>query len=294
MATRRTVQSPFQSEAQEVELIREMGTDTIGKLGGGLGQGLANGIAEAFGNRGPAMVRILGKALSGQQLRHQLLPVNKALALGAQEAVLEGYLHRTPRRTNPSYRQGQGRFSGGQLERALASPAMIEGTTAFVISFLDKGHLSATAPQWRQVNFGAAGAGGGPGSKEPGTYEMLLNGRGVGSLHLKSRPRVPINMPVGYWTNAGGKGVNDPGSRNGEFHVHAGKGLSGKFAGGSRATQFVDAGMQFLAKETGPAYYAVLLEVISSARGKARIEKGTGVKIPVNLNRSPAVFGAGS
>lgn len=226
--------------------------------------------------------------------KSKLAQVHTGLAIKMQEATVTAY--RThPKRSNPSYRQGQDRYSGGALLAALQDPLFARGSHTG-IGFANTALLDREARHWKRLNFGAKG-------KNQGTIagprRMTWDGVLIAEIDLGvSEPRPGFKLPVGVWTGPGGSPREAAGESNsGEFypqggqggegqrHLLSGKGIMGRpdnarITKGIRAWNFLDAGVQSLAREFGPAYDNLYAGWFASAQKNAGPLKGQ-----VNLPR---------
>lgn len=248
-------------------------------LGVSFGVALVNGMNQ-IGARLPEIARALAVGIEADLLQSRRLETNRELALGAAEAVYAQYTARTPNRHSGPYRANSpgtkgythGRYSG-ILGPALSNfSVMTEGTTRSRIDFLNEAYLNREAPHWARLNFGAGSAHG----ANPKAYQVTLIGPkggsyGVAVLELPDMHRDAIKMPAGIWTE--GEGGGD------EFTPFK-KGTLGAYKEvNSRATQFADAGVKFIAREAGNAYARMLQVALENPRTLRAIEGQFGKPI---------------
>lgn len=199
--------------------------------------------------------------------------LHQQLGEAGQDAVLRSY-RATAGRSQPGYRVSRDtkwrRYAGGALERALKDPAFFHAD-ASGLDFINMGLLDERARQWARLNFGAGPQGRGSRSAQPVRLGTLV----IATLGLGAPARPAFMMPAGYFLGPGGAPV-DPGAgkvpgaafypfqtgpfRRGTPGGGRSDGSSGRIPIVSRrivgfeGRQFLDAGVDRVAREMGPAY----------------------------------------
>jgi hypothetical protein len=240
-----------------------------------LTDGVAVGVYEA-GVRAAGQVQAFVAALEQvtQSSRAQLQRVHFQLALEAQAATHRAYMaaRATGRMAGP-YRLSQ-RDAGGRLEQAILSPEFIRATYDG-IGFANTDVLDRMARQWHRLNFGA-GAAAGPG---PRRFSVHWSSAVVGSFGFTDTPSAPFVLPQGFWVEPGTKQRQSATARGGWFYPARGVGRVIQTKG-IRAWQFLDAGMESIANNLGPAYEALYKDwFVSARRGVGPLSRVTEVKV---------------
>lgn len=242
------------------------------------------------GAKAGIIMQSLGEALSRDKVNRRILKeTNDRLAEGARKATRSKYKQRNPRRKIGAYRTGA-RVGYGMIEEALNNEGHAKLTTSFTIEPFDFGlmdrltRVGASGALWRQINFGALPNSG----KAPEAFATALRGGGGFVLQMPNQP-VPageLKRPKGsYWVNASGNRVpfSEPGHDElrirRDWSKHKPKTVPLR---GSRATQFMDAGLQYLNNNMGPVYASMYTELISDAQRRARFER-QGITVPKRL-----------
>lgn len=239
---------------------RRLANQVNGSLGVSFGAALTNGVNQAIG-RAPQMAQVLALAIEQDILRSDRLKVNLEIAEGAANAVYSKYQSRTPRRVETPYRVGENRLSGGILGDALSNIGeMVAGTTRQRIAFVNEEYLDQEAPHWARINFGAGPKHG----ANPKAYTVTLIGPqggateiarlGFGDLH-----RPAIRFPKGVWL---GEGKN-------EFHPRSSTSFKDVSA---RATQFLDAGVKYVAQNAGNAYVGLIQRALADDTKRGELQ----------------------
>lgn len=197
-----------------------------------------------------------------------------------KKAKVPGELNRSS--ASSKYR----RYAGGRLRSALADPSFWSAD-ADGLQFINVALLNQRAAQWARLNFGAGGAG--SGSKP--SVNVTLGTLVIATLGLEEPARPGFRMPVGYWTDAGGtptggRGVaffpymNGPHRRGsvggGRFYID-GEGnraripmRASKATAGIESRNFLDAGVQRIAREMGPGYQNLYKQLAKNAQVSVR------------------------
>lgn len=232
-----------------------------------------------------ATIQEFGKALGADRLRRRLGPANRDLAEGARNAMANAYDRRQNLRENNNYRVGKGynQRKSGMLAPALANAsAMTSGTSERQISFVDPQFLSKEAPHWARLNFGAGPAGEGT---DPREFTLRVEGAGMSPTNLivigaRKTGNADMLMPKGVWIVPGstdtmmkGRGTRVPrgGGSDDWFRPNAGA-KANIPTRGVAGSNFVDAGFQYLARNTLPRYWAEFLEQAKSARSTLKVK----------------------
>lgn len=246
--------------------------------------------ALASGAKAGIIMQSLGEALSMDKINRRILKdTHDRLAADARAATIAKYKQRNPRRQIGAYRTGA-RIGYGLIEAALANPGHAALSTSFTIEPFDfelmdrLTKIGSSGALWRQINFGALPDSG----KAPEAFATALPGGGGFVLQMPNSP-VPagkLKRPkASYWVDRSGNRVEPGPPSNHEMRISP-KWQSASpqmvVLRGSRATQFMDAGIQRLAKKMGPAYASMYTELISDAQRRARFERA-GITVPKRL-----------
>ncbi len=245
---------------------------------------LAQAVTNAVGaGTTEAMRRVIALAQGLENLtqssQSQMAQVHTRIAKQMQAATVTAYENH-PKRATPSYRLSS-RDAGGRLLAALSSDLMVRGTYDG-IGFVNTTMLDKEARQWHRLNFGAVGSAGGGAITRP--ISAYWDGILLGAFGFTDESSSKgFKLPRGLWLNAGGDSREASGaSRTGQFfpqggqggqgerHLLAGKGILGRpnearFTKGIKAWNFLDAGVQVLAAELGPAYSGLYAGWFASA-----------------------------
>lgn len=236
-----------------------------------------------------------------------------AIGEEANIATVAAYERVHAARNSPaSYRQGNGRYSGGLLARALASPEMyLAGTNG--VSWPNFSFMDQVARQWARLNFGAgprAQAGlNASGIEEGGIATSASSVKVFGDelntlssgmrLSLASfRPGSAFFIPAGFWT-AGGQQVGPDTGRTGSDAFYPGgsafannqslkaaKGQASnnfqrrKLTQGVAAWGFLNAGISSIA-QNGPV---VISSLVLDAVNATKINPNTGPLRTLNFD----------
>lgn len=186
-------------------LIDAVGRSTAAAIQAGIARAVADGI-EAAGPGISRELRKLEREIRKEGLSSDVrLRIHQQQARNAQRTILGSYDSSLGKnRTSPvGYRADDTginkRYSGGALRRALADPAFV-GATADSVLIANTSLLNRRAKQWRRLNFGAGGVGGG--SAPPTQIKARgPDGRPVvlGSIGLNEGPSPGFRIPPGVW-----------------------------------------------------------------------------------------------
>lgn len=233
----------------------------------------------------PSVVTALGQSFDRRAFpERQFKETNLRIAEAAQKAVLSGWRSRLPRRSR-RYRKDD-RLTG-TLGPALADPAMLSGTSAHVISFVNEKFLAQTAQHWYRVNYGAMG----PkmaGSKEKKTYQINLLNQPFTVLRDDLKPAPTNWLPRTFeWNDTIRKSGRKKRTGNqGEMINVLGRAKpTGK---GARAARFTDLGLQKVAEQFPKEYDRTFRAWLQDGTGNARkklSDKNIEVITDVRLDR---------
>lgn len=258
------------------EITRQTQEGIVTSIVAGVGQA-----AQQVERNLTATVQEFGKALSADKLRRRLGPANKYLAEEARREMASAYDRRENIRKNNNYRVGKGYNDRktGMLLPALKNPAMTANTSERQISFVNTRFLNAETPHWARLNFGA-----GPNSgQDPRKFELMVEGEGMTPTNLitigASRTGSPImTMPKGMWFVPGsmdaamkGWGVRSKGGSDDWFRPN----VAGAFrtTRGIKASNYIDAGFEYLAENTLKRYWDEFLQQAQSARSTLKVRR---------------------
>jgi hypothetical protein len=205
----------------------------------------------------PTLVEGLGRAFSTRALPDgQLYEINVAIAKKAQDAVVTGWRSRLPR-GSISYRP-ESRLTG-KLGPALASPQMLQGTSARVISFVNGDYLDQAAAHWYRVNYGSVGPSYGlaPAAE---TYTLNLNNRPFIVLRDDLSPSRSNFLPTHYWIK-------------GPVNMLIPLGFGTATSEGTRPARFLELGLEEVAMTFGPTYQRFFNEWVQVEANRARLAK---------------------
>lgn len=252
------------------------------------------------GDKSMLLLRGLSQALSMDRInRNILLAVHQQLARDARQQTIAAYQARNPRRTVPPYRQEHGRIGYGVTLSALRDGGHEGMSTAFRVQPFDFDLLDALTSRgeltnlWRQLNFGALPNSG----RGPAAFQVVLPNGGGFTLQLPNQP-VPAGVlkrpKRGIFVDGNGKRVPFAEGGDDRFQPLRGAASSPMVPlRGSKATQFMDAASESLAKGWGPAYQKMYRSLLTDAQQKARLQRG-GVQVPkgqgVGTARTPQIF----
>ena len=202
----------------------------------------------------PSVVTALGQAIQKRAIPEaKFKAANLEIARAAQDAMVAGWKSRLPRGSSP-YRPAD-RLTG-RLGPALANPAMLEGTSPHVISFVNEEYLSKAARHWYRVNYGAAG----PkmaGSQEARTYQVLLQGRPFLALRDDLGPAPTNWLPRVFGWNQQGEMTNV-------------RGPARPTGTGARAARFTELGLKVVADKFPRVYDDLFRDWLDDETKQAR------------------------
>lgn len=224
--------------------------------------------------------------------------LHQQLGEAGQDSVLRSY-RATKGRSRPGYRASRDtkwrRYAGGRLEAALKDPSFFKADSTG-LEFINVGMLDQRAAQWARLNFGAGAEGRGSRSAQPVRIGTLV----VATLGLESTARPAFMMPAGYFVGADGAPVSPsegrvPGAAFYPYRTGPYRGRSYETSGGTQqrlpiisrrlvgfeGRQFLDAGIDRIAREMGPAYlnlYETLFERGDAAIRPVRLQTGQGLR----------------
>jgi hypothetical protein len=241
--------------------------------------------------------RVVSEELSNiTRLVSQMSPakrtqIHREVGLAAQRSVRAAYSNRRHRKRTPSYRisansQRNQRYAGGALLRVIGASDFFEATPSG-LKFINTTRLNKEAKQWRRLNFGA----GGRATTPPGRYSVSWDGLVVATMGLEPDPRPAFRIPRGYWF-AGGQRV---GAGMGTEFYPVGEQPSGtrgrpspaRMTKGIAASNFLDAGVQRIAREMPRAYTRAVQELIN--RDIANYNRITQKSVAAPVIRAPRI-----
>lgn len=217
------------------------------------------------------------------------------IAQGMRTATVTAYRQNVlAKKIVPSYRQGDGRMSGGALLNALNSERMSFGTDRG-IEFIDRAYLDDVAAHWYRLNFGALPDAG------PGALPIPIRfGDNTVTVTLGGGPSRPFMVPDrpgawAYWLRGQPRDAGGRFARGQGLHERAGPAGSearAAFGGndtrdamlflgnprfrnifafqaiparGIRGRHFLEAGVQHFAERITPAYDDHIRQSLSRA-----------------------------
>lgn len=208
---------------------------------------------DALGDHANEFTQALYKGLgAGVMPRRYLKDANRQLAIGAQQAIEQGWRSRLPVGA-PGYRKGSDpdhdRLSGRLGDALSAQEAMIKGTTDRAISFINNTVLNRQARHWYRVNYGAWG----PKAilRRPQPFPVNVDGHTLFVLRDEAQPARNSWLPRAYaregtsWFGPIPAYDKDGRRITNKADVHG---------GGHRAAVFTDLGYQSVAKNLDPTY----------------------------------------
>ena len=153
--------NPFTSRANNASLIKAAAEQGLAQYQGIAMQGIVQKmVAEASGEVGNALL-IFGESLRykfSSSREYEMRNIHLKAGQAAQRAMLNRYRKVVVPRSVGDYRSDAPgkwkRYSGGKLERALASPNFFRASKDGILWGL-KEPLDAAAPQWYRLNYGA-------------------------------------------------------------------------------------------------------------------------------------------
>jgi hypothetical protein len=227
------------------------------------------------GTRALQMMKAFAAALdkTTQSSRSQLTDVHYQLAREAQAATLIAYRRArgTGRMAGP-YRLSQ-RDAGGKMDAAIESEEFIRATYDG-IGFANNDVLDRMARQWHRLNYGAgeaAGAG-------PRQFTVHWGSAITASFGLTDTPSSGFMLPRGFWRDPSGKFLSR--GEAGWFYPNR-KGPGPTPTRGIRAWNFLDAGIESIANNIGPAYEGLYKDWFeSAARGVGPLSRVEDIKVP--------------
>ena len=223
---------------------------------------IARGAAQSM-TQLPEVVEQLGNTLRRRGLpRAKMKALNLEIARVGQQAVVSGWRSRLPRNAGG----GTGRYAG-TLGPALANPAMLEGTSDRVISFINGDVLDQEAAHWYRINYGAAGPNySSPNAQRADTFVINLNGRPFITLRDDRPPDPTTFFPRQFfWTESNRLVVTGPGV----VQTNA----------GAAPAHFIDLGLQAVAEVFPVAYDAFFRDWLRDAKSQARVRPHNRVTV---------------
>lgn len=156
---------PFTSAASNAALIKAKATSGLAQYQDVAMKRIVEVMAEQSVESMGTVLTIFGEALRSKYSKSrstEMKNVHEKAAQAAQQAMLNRYAKIVKPRSVGEYRsQAAGkwkRYSGGQLEAALASPNFYRAAQDGIL-FANITHLDERAPQWYRVNYGAGARG---------------------------------------------------------------------------------------------------------------------------------------
>jgi hypothetical protein len=243
-----------------------------GNLIAGTTNAIARATRDGLARELPTIIQGLGAALDRRMLPDRdMEAINYRIARQAQAAVVASLDSRLPRKSLP-YNPGQ-RLTG-KLRPALASEAMLAGTSPRVISFINENVLGQTARHWYRVNYGAYGSNlFAPGSQEAASYALSINGRPIAILRDDSPPSTDNYLPANFFWVKGPVNM---------LIASRGPATNGR-ANGARAARFIDPGLRVVAEQFGPSYDRFFRTWVMDAKNRARLLQRTGVQVVADV-----------
>jgi hypothetical protein len=255
------VASPLQIKITE-RALKEFGDSVVAYMPVAVGKSAGQAVEVA----GHHISQVAAKGIQGNVFtRTELKAAHVAIAERAQNAIVQGWRARLPLKSGP-YRKGSNpqkdRLSG-RLGEALASEAMISGTTDRGISFLNTEVLRDKARHWYRVNYGAFGDKV-PAIRQPKSYPVDLGGHTIGTVQDPNEPASQSYLPIRFTY-----------SQANEFVPLRGPARppDGKRGGGHRAALFTDLGWKAMADGVEPAYRKMLFTKFSRGGMADRFNK---------------------
>ncbi len=245
-------------------IVKRVLTNEMTGIAAFLPAAMSKAIAESVGEIDrytEALYKAIGKGAMPADL---MRAANLEIATMAQKAVVDGWKN-TLHRKSSDYRAGpdpnKDRLSG-VLGPVLASPAMIEGTSAKGISFLNLDFLNTAARHWYRVNYGAFGSKVAP--AKPQGFPVMVDGHALFTIRDVRKPATQSYLPRLF-------------AFEGEEFVPL-IGPAKRAGGGHRAALFTDLGFAKVAEQTGPVYKAMFDKYIDQ-RGSRTQLRAKGVRI---------------
>lgn len=234
--------------------LKNIGYSVAVRIPNAFGHAISEGIDGTVSH----ITNVLGKGLAaGVFTDKDLRTANLEIAHKAQNAIIEGWRARLPLKSGP-YRRGSNpqkdRLSG-KLGQTLASSAMVQGTTARSISFLNSSALAENARHWYRVNYGAFGPNVAA-IRRPKAYPVTIEGHTIFTLQDPNEPAPNSWLPVRFTF------------QDKEFFPV--QGPADKEGGGHRAALFTDLGYKALSQAVEPAYRKM---VFTKFRGGGMLER---------------------
>lgn len=310
-AKRQTVTFEKRLRDQTVQLA---GVNVAGSLGPALIQSVAvqttGAIREFFFGLEAAL-----KSLSDADMT----AIHQGIAEKAQRSVLGAYSRRQPSRDLPAYRAGASnthklRYANGALLRAIGAHDFFR-VDRQRIEFINKNRLDAEAKHWRRLNFGTRG---GTMLRPPAEFRInwgKTSGGGeliAAAFGLDPDVRPAFRIPPGVWlqpgiffpmgefpqgqrgniisfqsTKAGGEARRaraEAGPKRGR------KTRVGEWTRGIASTNFLDAGVERIAREVGPAYFRLYDEHFGGSAPSGLANQRVQVRVPTLRARPSAQF----
>lgn len=202
--------------------------------------------------------------------RKDFLSANTLSVIKAQRAIVSAYEAATA--TSPkSYRQGQGRLSGGILLDALKSSKMYE-VDADRVGFLDENYLDRQAAHWYRLNFGA-GTGESSNVQEPVKWFGQESGMNFG--WTQRRASKSFKLPAGYFID----GAFFPGNTEGlQGRDGSATWTRGRTSRQIKGRHFLEPGIKVLAQEL-PKGIEEIIELVTKEAIQAGGDYWTGKRV---------------
>lgn len=244
--------------------------------------------------------------------------MNREIALKAQRSTLAALARRQPQRDLPAYRAGASnnrkkRYANGRLRRAIDSPLFFY-VDARSIRFINTTILDKEAVHWRRLNFGTRG---GAAIRPPAQFRIRwgkTSGGGeliAAAFGLDPDVRPAFRIPPGVWLEPGifypmgelPRGQRPEGAisavsaREGATarRVAAQRGPRrgrrarvGQWTRGIASTNFMDAGVERIAREIGPTYFRFIDDRFGTGVPNAVINQQIQARVPRLRTRGPS------
>lgn len=231
-------------------------------------QRIAEGTGEAL-EKFAALIRALKQEV--ERSPAQLAELHTFVAALAVDAVIQAYERSVRQERNPLYNRRTNRMGEGALKRGLAKIATGDAEALHFMTAEALAELDSVAKQWARLNFGAGSVG------DPANirYPIDVFGRNVGSIGTQAQARPSFGLPAGVWLNGDGQAVlgGTAGAGDAFFPARSQSRSNGLQVftptRGIVARNFLQAGMEVIAAELGPAYQGLIASWMEQAGFRA-------------------------
>lgn len=247
-------------------------------------QQIINGVNSVIGDSLTAEIRQLQNLMKvfekeSDNIPNRLFNIHQEVGQLAMKSVRRSYGQRVTAlqsaASRTGYRAGRGRLPGA-LDKALKSEKAMFNATKSGLDYINVSEMDKIAAHWYRLNFGVGSRAGQSGQQ----YRVRFGGANVATVGFTTgKSSRPLIIPRGLFISSEGvRQKRDPSRRGADPFYPAGSvgtGVSGPrdapiVSAGIQARNFLDIGVQVIARELPIRYQALYAELFKNASVQTR------------------------